>query len=32
MPPYECHRIDAKQFYLPLIEDGVNSRVPIDMS
>ena len=32
MPPYECHRIDAKQFYLPLIEDGINYRVPIDMT
>jgi len=32
MPPYACHRIDARQFYLPLIEDGINYRVPIDMS
>jgi len=32
MPPYHCYRIDGKQFYLPLIEKGINYRVPIDMS
>lgn len=32
MPPYVCYRITGNRWYLPLIENGINLRVPIDMS
>ena len=31
MPPYVCYAVRADRFYLPVIDEGINVRLPIDM-
>lgn len=32
MPPYTAFQIDPEQVYVPIIEDGINKRVEVDLS
>lgn len=31
MPPYATYRIDPERMYAPVVEDGVNKRIEVDM-
>ncbi len=31
MPPYEVYALEPEAYYVPLIEDGVNTRVEVEL-